>query len=144
MKVKVKVRKATAPPEGKDAPSGGKRRKDGTFIGGDNPYAFKKGQSGNPSGRPKVAHLSTAYKRKLAEVCPHDPEGRTWAEVISEGMCIAALNGKAIAAKEIRQATEGDLLRTSIDWKQMLTDMGVDPEQAMKDMVEYIGGTHTS
>jgi hypothetical protein len=135
-KLKVKTRRATPAPAAKPE---AERRSDGTFVGR-HPHAFKPGQSGNPSGRPKVAHLSTAYKRKLAEECPFDKDGRTWAEVIAEGLCCAALNGKAIAAKEIRQATEGDLLRTTIDWKSMLTDMGVDPEKVMAELMEHVTG----
>jgi Family of unknown function (DUF5681) len=40
------------------------------------PYRSKKGQSGNPSGRPKSKTLSDAYKHKLEEPVPNDPKAR--------------------------------------------------------------------
>ena len=48
------------------------------------PHRWKKGQSGNPSGRPKSKTLSDAYRNKLEEPVPNDLEGRTWAELIAE------------------------------------------------------------
>jgi hypothetical protein len=38
---------------------------------------------------------------------PDDPEGRTYAQLIAEGQCKAAIKGKTEAAKEIREALEG-------------------------------------
>lgn len=132
--VRVRVKKVHPPATSEEYVP--QRRADGTFING----RWKKGECGNPKnlGR-NTAHLSTAYKRKLAERVPYDPKGRTYAEVIAEGMCVAAMGGKAIAAKEVRQATEGELIRTTVDWRQMLTDMGVDADAVMKEMVDYVG-----
>src|SRR3984885_11025030 len=71
------------------------------------PYRWKKGQSGNPSGRPKSKTLSDAYKSKLEELVPHDPEGRTWGEIVAEAQIRDAVRGNVQAAREIADRTEG-------------------------------------
>jgi Family of unknown function (DUF5681) len=71
------------------------------------PYRWKKGQSGNPSGRPKSKILSDAYRRKLGEPVPNDPEGRTWAELIAEAQVRDAVRGNVQAAREIADRTDG-------------------------------------
>jgi hypothetical protein len=70
-------------------------------------HRWKKGQSGNLSGRPKSKTLSTAYKNKLEEAVPNDPEGRTWAELIAEAQVRDAVRGNVQAAREIADRTEG-------------------------------------
>lgn len=71
------------------------------------PHRWKKGQSGNPCGRPKSKTLSDAYKNKLEELVPNDAEGRTWAELIAEGQIRDAVKGNVQAAREIADRTEG-------------------------------------
>jgi hypothetical protein len=71
------------------------------------PTRWKKGQSGNPAGRPKSKTLSDAYKNKLEELVPNDPEGRTWAELIAEAQVRDAVRGNVQAAREIADRTEG-------------------------------------
>jgi hypothetical protein len=71
------------------------------------PHRWKKGQSGNPSGRPKSKTLSDAYKSKLEEPVPNDPEGRTWAELIAAAQVRDAVRGNVQAAREIADRTEG-------------------------------------
>lgn len=71
------------------------------------PHRWKKGQSGNPSGRPKSKTLSAAYRNKLEEPVPNDPEGRTWAELIAEAQVRDAVRGNVQAAREIADRTEG-------------------------------------
>lgn len=68
---------------------------------------WKKGQSGNPGGRPKSKTLSDAYRNKLEEAVPNDPEGRTWAELIAEAQVRDAVRGNVQAAREIADRTEG-------------------------------------
>src|ERR1700722_19190585 len=70
-------------------------------------YRWKKGQSGNPSGRPKSKTLSDAYRNKLEEPVPNDPEKRTWAELIAEAQVRDAVRGNVQAAREIADRTEG-------------------------------------
>jgi hypothetical protein len=77
------------------------------FVEAGKPHRFKKGQSGNPSGRPKSKTLSDAYKSKLEELIPNDPEGRTWAEIIAEAQIRDAVRGNVQAAREIADRTEG-------------------------------------
>ncbi|HXR17449.1 MAG TPA: DUF5681 domain-containing protein [Terriglobales bacterium] len=71
------------------------------------PHRWKKGQSGNPSGRPKSKTLSDAYRTKLEEPVPNDPEARTWAELIAEAQVRDAVRGNVQAAREIADRTEG-------------------------------------
>jgi hypothetical protein len=71
------------------------------------PHQWKKGQSGNPLGRPKSKTLSDAYRSKLEEPVPNDPEGRTWAELIAEAQIRDAVRGNVQAAREIAARTEG-------------------------------------
>jgi hypothetical protein len=71
------------------------------------PHRWKKGKSGNPSGRPKSKTLSDAYRHKLEEGVPNDPEGRTWAELIAEAQVRDAVRGNVQAAREIADRTEG-------------------------------------
>jgi hypothetical protein len=71
------------------------------------PHRWKKGQSGNPLGRPKSKTLSDAYRYKLEEPVPNDPEGRTWAELIAEAQVRDAVRGNVQAAREIADRTEG-------------------------------------
>jgi hypothetical protein len=71
------------------------------------PHRWKKGQSGNPSGRPKSKTLSDAYKNKLEEPVPNDPEGRTWAELIAEAQVRDAVRGNVQAAGRLPTEPRG-------------------------------------
>jgi hypothetical protein len=79
-------------------------------------HRWKKGQSGNPSGRPKCKTLSNAYRNKLEEGVPNDPEWRTWAELIAEAQVRDAVRGNVQAAREIADRTEGRA-RQSIEFE---------------------------
>ncbi len=68
---------------------------------------FVKGQSGNPSGRPKKKPITEAYERLLTEVVPGDPKQRTYAEIIALSMMRSAMKGKIQAAIEVTDRTEG-------------------------------------
>jgi hypothetical protein len=63
--------------------------------------------SGNPLGRPRISTLSKAYRDQLAEVCPHDSEGRTWAQVIAHTLAMQAAKGNVQAAAELADRVEG-------------------------------------
>jgi hypothetical protein len=47
---------------------------------------WKKGQSGNPGGRPKSRLVSEALRTQLAALKPGDPKGRTYAELIASNL----------------------------------------------------------
>lgn len=70
----------------------------------------KPGESANKRGRPKGSiSISSAYKRALAEVDPSDKaKRRSISDGIANVVASLALAGHIDAAKEIRQATEGD------------------------------------
>lgn len=69
---------------------------------------WKKGESGNPGGRPKKTLLTDAYRAVLEKPYPGDKEGRTYAEVIAERVAKeAAKKGSVHAASEIADRTEG-------------------------------------
>jgi hypothetical protein len=70
-------------------------------------HRFKKGQSGNVSGRPKYKCLSDAYRFQLEQPVPGDPEGRTWGQLLAEAMVRAAVKGNVHAAREVAERTEG-------------------------------------
>jgi hypothetical protein len=79
-------------------------------AGGVTGKGFMPGVSGNPSGRPRGSTiLSDAYRRKLAEINPDDPEGRTYADCIAAGMVKEALIGakNVQAAGELSDRVEG-------------------------------------
>jgi len=67
-----------------------------------------KGVSGNPAGRPKNEPLlSPELRRQLHEVCPADPEGRTWLEFLAERLLQLASKGNPTAIKELFERIEG-------------------------------------
>lgn len=68
---------------------------------------WPKGVSGNPAGRPKSMTLSEAYRHRLEELVPNDPEGRNWGELIADRIIARALKGQVAAASEIADRTEG-------------------------------------
>ncbi len=68
---------------------------------------WPKGVSGNPGGRPKSKALSHAYRDRLEQVVPGDPEERTYAEKIAEVLAGLALKGNVEAARELANRAEG-------------------------------------
>ena len=78
-------------------------------LGGVTGKGWMPGQSGNPGGRPKSKLISEAYKVKLESLVPDDPQGRTYAELIADGMIVEAVRGKnkVNAASEMADRTEG-------------------------------------
>jgi Family of unknown function (DUF5681) len=88
-----------------------------------NKHAWKKGQSGNPKGRPKSRTLSEAYQRLLEDA---DGNGTTLADEIAQNICRIAKgpSGSALAAaKEIADRSEGKILPISAAENQIDSDL---------------------
>jgi Family of unknown function (DUF5681) len=72
---------------------------------------WKKGESGNPGGRPKRP-VTEAYEEQLYRVKPGDRLKRTYAKLIAEAQIRKALRGSTMAAKEITDRVEGKARQT--------------------------------
>ncbi|HEX5733358.1 MAG TPA: DUF5681 domain-containing protein [Blastocatellia bacterium] len=70
---------------------------------------FKKGESGNPQGRPKHKTLGDALRSQLREV---DADGRTRAERVAATLISEAIAGSVRAMELIFARTEGRLPET--------------------------------
>ena len=68
---------------------------------------WRKGQSGNPGGRPKKLPLTDELRKLLAEVVPDDRQRRTFAEKIAEAVVKKAAKGNLQAVREIADRVEG-------------------------------------
>ena len=72
---------------------------------------WKKGQSGNPNGRPPNASCLTALLREeIGRICPADKEGRTWAELLVVATMRLALAGNSTALKEVWDRLDGKVV----------------------------------
>ena|SRR3990167_2214659 len=68
---------------------------------------FKKGQSGNPKGRPIGAFsLTTAVKAYLLE---HYKDGKTYGDKLKEAAVIRAITKSDVLLKEIWDRTDGKI-----------------------------------
>ncbi len=86
-----------------------------------NPHRIQPGQVLNPEGKTGAATLTAGYK-KLLTMPPPDAmrasmkaklgyEPSTWAELIALSQMLEGAKGEVPAAREIRQATEGDIIK---------------------------------
>jgi hypothetical protein len=133
----------------KQAENTGGRDERGRFTK-DTPTAFKPGQSGNPAGRPKSITLSEAFRRQLSQPMPDDPEGRTFAEVIAERMCVAASGGDVSAAREIADRVEGkpkqsvNLDMNVNDWRAVAQAHGLNEQDVLREAQRLIEQSATN
>ena len=70
-------------------------------------YRWKKGQSGNPSGRPKCSEISKALRRNLGADALLPRHGRTYAEQLADMWIRVALSGNVAAISGIADRCEG-------------------------------------
>lgn len=70
-------------------------------------FRWKKGESGNPKGRPPAVKISSAAFQCLREIEPET--GITYAELIAIALIREAINGNVSAAREILEITEGPI-----------------------------------
>jgi hypothetical protein len=71
----------------------------------ENPFGWKRGQSGNPRGRPPVRRSITDALRQLSE--ERVDETRTRVQALADVLWKLALEGNVTAAKEILDRLEG-------------------------------------
>ena len=72
------------------------------------PTRFKKGQSGNPQGRPKKADcLTSLLKEEIEKVDPEDKHKRTYKELIVITTMRLAMKGNAAALREVWERMDG-------------------------------------
>jgi len=102
-----------------------------TQFGPSNPWRFVKGQSGNPGGRPKL--LSDGYREWLAAM---DEHGITNAAYVTLAVGDKALVGDDRAVREIRQATEGERIRT---WRDDVVDLLREGKVTPDDVISEFG-----
>jgi hypothetical protein len=67
---------------------------------------FKKGESGNQKGRPKLTKLTEALRQQLSEEMPGASE-RTVAEAVARALIREALTGDVPAIRECFDRSEG-------------------------------------
>jgi len=75
---------------------------------------WKPGQSGNPSGRPRMQPISDRYAHIAEEKLPENIRkklklgaGATYGDAVALRTFQAALDGDVVATREIREAIEG-------------------------------------
>jgi hypothetical protein len=109
----------------------GKQTATGKFASGNKiGNRFKKGESGNEKGRPKLTKLTDALREQLAENSPDVPE-KTIAERIARALIREAVSGNVQAIREIGDRTEGkpkqaiDLDLQINDWRTLAQNYGV-------------------
>ncbi len=74
---------------------------------------WKKGESGNPKGRPKKQDsLTSLLKEEIKKICPADREKRTWKELIIRATLQLAMKGNAAALREVWDRLDGKILQT--------------------------------
>jgi uncharacterized protein HemY len=99
---------------------------------------FPKGESGNPSGRPKLTRLTDALREQITEQLQNAPE-RTIAEAIARKLIKLALDGDIAAIREVFDRTEGkpkqaiDLDLQVSDWRTEAQKYGVTEEDVINE-----------
>lgn len=102
------ARKQAAKKSGKRAPVKQAAKQVKSFAERGKATRFKKGQSGNPNGRPKnKSSFAACLREEIDKICPHDKQGRTWTEVIVFATLRLAMTGNSTALKEVWERIDG-------------------------------------
>ncbi len=111
------LKKTTMKPTDKQRENSGKKS---------NLKSWKKGQSGNPKGRPKKADcLTSLLKEEIEKVDPRDRHKRTYRELIVIATMRLAMKGNAAALREVWDRMDGKVkdeveMKGSVDLVQRL------------------------
>ena len=73
------------------------------------PHKWKKGQSGNPGGRPKGRTVTAA----LRELATTEHNGKPLVDLLAERLMKEALSGKFTFAKEVLERRDGKVVEKS-------------------------------
>jgi hypothetical protein len=105
---------------------------------------FRKGQSGNPAGRPKTITLSEALRLELAKANPEGENEETYAEAIASVLVKSAAGGNILAAKEIADRTEGKpkqaiaMDMSVTDWRELARQHGLSETDVISEAKRLI------
>jgi hypothetical protein len=117
----------------------GKQTATGKFAHGNKiGNRFQKGETGNPSGRPRLTKLTESLRQQLAEISP-DADEQTIAEQIAKTLIKLALSGDVQAIKEVGNRTEGlpkqaiDLDLQVSDWRSEAQKYGVSEQDVIDE-----------
>lgn len=97
---------------------------------------FKKGETGNPNGRPKLTKLTEALRDQIAADNPNAPE-ETIAQAIAKALIDRALVGDVQAIREVFDRAEGRAPVTldvgNADGEPMLITFNFNSNARLKD-----------
>lgn len=113
------------------------RTPEGKFVKG-NPFGWKPGQSGNPSGRPRGSKSGTAALRRMARQFVDSKSGLSAEELIASKLIAAAIDGNLQAIKEYYDRLEGrpgvrvELETEIMDWREKALAYGLDENDVIE------------
>jgi hypothetical protein len=117
----------------------GKQTATGKFTPGNKiGNRFKKGETGNKNGRPRLTKLTDALREQLAEINPDAPE-ETIAEAVARALISEAKTGNVQAIREIGDRTEGkpkqaiDLDLQINDWRTLAKNYSLNEEDVIRE-----------
>jgi hypothetical protein len=84
---------------------------------------FKKGQSGNPTGRPKAMSITRLVREELLKPCEDDP---------------AVTKGEKVAEVIVSLAGKGDKVLAPLVWRYMDGDPKTAAELTLRELVEQL------
>ena len=71
---------------------------------------FRKGQSGNPNGRPKnKTSLTALLREEIRKICPEDRQDRSYQELIVTATIRLAMKGNATALALVWERMDGKI-----------------------------------